>query len=145
MIVPDVNLLLYAHHEDDPYHDAAKVWWSGLVEGTELVGVPWLVSSGFVRVITMRRMMLNPLPVTAAIELVIGWFDHPHIVPINPGSSHLTLFRRNLEAAGVGGNLVPDAHIAALAMEYQAEVHSSDSDFARFPGLMWRNPIRSSQ
>ncbi len=141
MIVPDVNLLLYAHHEDDPRHDAANAWWLGLMNGTERVGVPWAVVSGFVRVITMRRMMLSPLPVRVAIEFVSGWFDYPHVVPITPGNNHLNLFRRNLEAVGVGGNLVPDAHIAALAMEYQAEVHSSDSDFARFPGLRWRNPL----
>ena len=143
--MPDVNLLIYAHHEEDPRHDAAIAWWSGLLNGTERIGLPWAVVSGFVRVITTRRMMLSPLPVTAAMEFVNGWFDHRHVVPINPGSDHFILFRRNLEAAGVGGNLVPDAHIAALAMEYQAEVHSSDSDFARFPGLMWRNPIRTSE
>ena len=69
------------------------------------------------------------------------WFEVPHVVPIEPGPDHLTHLLRNLVAAGVGGNLVPDAHIAALAREYQAEVHSNDADFRRFPGLRWRNPL----
>lgn len=70
------------------------------------------------------------------------WFLRPHVTPINLGSEHLNLLQRNLDAAGVGANLVTDAHIAALAMEYQAEVPSNDSDFSRFPGLRWRNPLR---
>ena len=67
--------------------------------------------------------------------------DYNHIVPINPGTAHLLLAQRILDAAGAGGDLVPDAHIAALAMEYRAEVHSNDADFSRFPGLQWRNPL----
>ena len=69
------------------------------------------------------------------------WFRFPQVVPINPGADHLTHLRRNLAAAGVGANLVTDAHVAAVAMEYQAEVHSNDTDFGRFPGLRWRNPL----
>ena len=80
---------------------------------------------------------------TLAVDIVQEWFARPHVVQINPGAQHFDPFRRNLEAAGVCGNLVTDAHIAAIAMEYQAEVQSNDSDFARFPGLMWRNPIRT--
>ena len=75
------------------------------------------------------------------MDVVEGWFRNPLVRSINPGRDHLRLFREALVAAGVGGNLVPDAHIAALAMEYQAEVHSNDSDFGRFPGLRWRNPL----
>ena len=75
------------------------------------------------------------------MALVRDWFRYAHVTPLNPGAEHLTLVQRHLEAAGVGANLVTDAHIAALAMEYQAEVHSNDSDFRRFPGLRWRNPL----
>ena len=67
--------------------------------------------------------------------------DYNHIVPINPGTVRLMLAQRILDAAGAGGDLIPDAHIAALAMEYGAEVHSNDADFSRFPGLQWRNPL----
>jgi predicted nucleic acid-binding protein len=69
------------------------------------------------------------------------WFRSPSVTPLNPGTQHIAIFRNMLAAAGVAGNLVTDAHIAALAIEHQAEVHSNDSDFARFPGLRWRNPL----
>ena len=141
MIIPDINLLLYAHNDLDPQHFAAKDWWEELVNGTERVGLSAVVVSGFVRIITNRSAFPNPMMPTVAVDVVKEWLDHPHITPVNPGPQHLDLFRGNLDAAGVGGNLVTDAHIAALAMEYQAEVHSNDSDFARFPGLRWRNPL----
>ena len=141
MIVPDVNLLVYAHTDGGPYHDAAKRWWEGLVNGGERVGVPWVVSAGFVRLMTHPRVLVHPATPSEAVDYVAEFFRSPHVMPINPGVDHLAHFRRNLTAAGVGANLVTDCHIAALAMEYQAEVHSNDTDFSRFPGLRWRNPL----
>ena len=141
MIVPDLNLLVYAHNDSTPFHDHALIWWEGLVNGSERVGVPWIVLAGFVRLMTHRRMLANPVTTTEAVNYIREWFRFPHVMPINPGVGHLDHFQRNLKAAGVGGNLVTDAHIAALAMEYQAEVHSNDTDFSRFPGLRWRNPL----
>ena len=141
MIVPDVNLLLYAHVEAAPLHPSARHWWESLTNGTERVGVPWVVAIGFVRLATHPSTLVHPLSPAEAVDYVDEWFRLPHVTPLNPGRQHLTLVRRALEAAGVGGNLVTDAHIAALAMEYQAEVHSNDSDFSRFPGLRWRNPL----
>ena len=141
MIVPDTNLLLYAHHSGFPEHGAARLWWEGLVNGSQRVGVPWVVSAGFVRVITNPRAVAPPAIPAQAVDYVRGWFEFPHITPLNPGAEHLTFMREQLVAVGVGGNLVTDAHIAALAMEYQAEVHSADTDFGRFPGLRWRNPL----
>ena len=141
MIVPDVNLLVYAYNDAAPLHDPARRWWEGLVNGTALVGVPWVVVAGFVRVLTHRSVREQPATPAQAMDFVVEWFRFPNVTPLNPGSEHLKLFRRALAAAGVGGNLVTDAHVAALAIEYQAEVHSNDSDFGRFPGLRWRNPI----
>lgn len=141
MIVPDVNLLIYAHNDGTPYHTAARRWWEGLVNGEERVGIPWVVSTGFVRLMTHPRVLVNPATPTQAVDYVIEWFRLPHVMAINPGPDHLVHFRRNLLAAGVGANLVTDTHIAAVAMEYQAEVHSNDTDFSRFPGLRWRNPL----
>ena len=109
--------------------------------GMERVGIPWVVSVGFVRLITHPKVIARPSTTTEAVDYVFDWFRLPHVTTVNPGAGHLTFFRRNLVAAGVGGNLVTDAHIAALAMEYQAEVHSNDTDFSRFPGLRWRNPL----
>ena len=100
-----------------------------------------MVSAGFVRLMTHPRVLVQPATPAEAVDCVREWFLFPHVVPVNPGSGHLVHFRRNLVAAGVGANLVTDAHIAAVAMEYQAEVHSNDTDFSRFPGLRWRNPL----
>ena len=141
MIVPDINLLVYAHNDEAPYHDSAKRWWEGLVNGVERVGVPWVVSTGFIRLMTHPRVLVRPATPTEAVDYVRQWFQFPHVTPVNPSADHLNHLRRNLAAAGVGANLVSDSHIAALAMEYQAEVHSNDTDFSRFPGLRWRNPL----
>lgn len=141
MIVPDTNLLVYAFNDGAPHHEAARLWWESLVNGTERVGVPWVVSTGFVRLMTHPRALTSPISPADAIVHVRDWFRYAHVTPINPGAEHLTHMQRNLDAAGVGAGLVTDAHIAALAIEYQAEVHSNDSDFSRFPGLRWRNPL----
>ena len=145
MIVPDANLLLYAYREEVAFHDPARAWWESLLNGPERVGIPWAVVAAFVRMITNRSAYRVPATPTQAFDFVNEWLDSPNVVTVNPGTRHLVLFRENLEVAGVGGNLTTDAHIAALAMEHQAEVHTNDRDFARFPGLMWRNPIRTSE
>lgn len=141
MIVPDLNLLVYAYNDGAPRHPVARRWWEGLINGSERVGVPWLVSTGFVRLMTHPGALTSPVSPAEAIDHVSEWFRYPHVTPINPGPDHLAHVRRSLDAAGVGANLVTDAHIAALAIEHQAEVHSNDTDFGRFPGLRWRNPL----
>ena len=141
MIVPDLSLLVYAHSTGAPLHKPALRWWEDLVNGTERVGVPWLVAAGFVRLLTHPSVLNTPAAPEHAVDLMAAWFRSPSVAPLNPGTQHIAIFRNMLTAAGVGGNLVTDAHIAALAIEHQAEVHSSDSDFARFPGLRWRNPL----
>ena len=141
MIVPDLNLLVYAHYDGAPQHQAAKRWWEGLINGSERVGIPWAVATGFVRLMTHPRVVTNPATPTEAVDYVQEWFRFPHVMPINPGSDHLTHLRQSLDAAGYGANLVTDAHLASIAMEYQAELHSNDADFSRFPGLRWRNPL----
>ena len=142
MIVPDTNLLIYAHYALSPEHQAARRWWEGLVASSEPVGIPWVVSMGFVRVITNPSAMDSPATPEQAVDFVRGWFEYPHVTPIEPGSDHLTHLRRILAAVGRGGNAVPDAHIAALAIEHDAEVHTHDVGFRRFPGVRWRDPLR---
>ena len=141
MIIPDINLLLYAYDGRATHHGASRRWWEDLINGAERVGVPWVVSTGFMRLITHPQVLARPATPSEAIDYVIEWFRFPHVTPLDPGPDHMTHLRRNLVAAGVGGNLVADAHIAAIAIEYQAEVHSNDTDFGRFPGLLWRNPL----
>ena len=141
MIVPDLNLLVYAYNDGAPQHAPARRWWEDLLNGTELVGIPWVVTTGFVRLVTQRGLLSRPMTLEQSLDYLQVWFSFPHVAPLNPGVEHLTLYRSALAAARVGGNLATDAHIAALAIEYQAEVHSNDADFARFPGLRWRNPL----
>ena len=141
MIIPDINLLLYAYNEESPFHNAARQWWENTINGSEPVGIPWVVSTGFIRLMANPSAMASPVSTAEAVGYVEEWFQHEHIVPVNPGDDHIRQLRQNLQIAGGGGNLVADAHIAAIAMEHQAELHTNDSDFNRFSGLKRRNPL----
>lgn len=143
MIIPDLNLLVYAYNDGAPSHSKAAEWWEGLVNGSRQIGIPWNVSTGFVRLMTHPRVLTNPMETSSALDAVEEWFRYDHVTPVNPGARHLGLFRQMIDAAGVGANMVTDAHIAAIALEYRAEVHSNDTDFGRFPGLNWINPLAS--
>ena len=141
MIIPDINLLLCAYDGRAPYHGPARRWWEDLINGAGWIGIRWVVSTGFMRLMTHPQVLARPAAPSEAVDYVREWFRFPHVTPLDPGPDHMIHLRRNLVAAGVGANLVADAHIAALAMEYQAEVHSNDTDFSRFQDLLWRNPL----
>ena len=141
MIVPDVNLLIFAYHEQSPYHEAASQWWEGLINGDETVGIPWAVSMGFVRQMANPSILETPMRPSESLGRVKSWFQYAHIRSLDPGANHLTHLQNILDAVAGGAKLVTDAHIAALAIEHQAVVHSHDSDFRRFPGLQWYNPL----
>lgn len=141
MIIPDVNLLVYAYNRDAREHGVARRWWEELLSGTESVGLPWAVSCGFIRLMTHPAVLVRPLAPGTAVAHVRSWLERANVEPLEPGARHLEVLERLLGEAGVAGNLTTDAHIAALALEYQCEVHSNDSDFGRFSGLRWRNPL----
>lgn len=141
MIIPDINLLIYAHNAADPQHSAAKEWWENCINNSEPVGLPWIVMSGFIRLMTHPRILENPMPTTDATACVRSWLDQASVIILEPSKNFPVIFFNFLEDLGSAGNLTTDAHIAALAVEKQAEVHSCDSDFARFSGLSWKNPI----
>jgi toxin-antitoxin system PIN domain toxin len=96
---------------------------------------------GFIRISTHRQILSNPLPVVTATAHVRAWLGQPPVTVIDPGSRHADILFRLLETLGTAGNLTTDSHLAALAIEHQAELHSTDADFARFPGLRWTNPL----
>ena len=105
--------------------------------------MPWVVSAGFIRLIASPSVLSPPWDPAAAVRQVSLWLDYEHIVALNPGERHLEYLEQNLAIAGATGSLSTDAHIAALAMENGAELHTHNArDFQRFPGLLWRNPLR---
>jgi toxin-antitoxin system PIN domain toxin len=142
MILPDVNLLFHAYNQESPVHAGARAWWERLMNGAGTVGLAWVVILGFVRVATHPRILAHPLPVAPACALARAWLDQPQVTIVHPGGRHGAILFELLERLGVGGNLTTDAHLAALAIEHQAELNSTDADFARFPGLRWDNPLR---
>jgi toxin-antitoxin system PIN domain toxin len=138
----DANLLLYAVNKDAPLHAKAKAWLETTLSGQETVAFSWNVILAFVRLTTRPGLFRNPLSPERAFDLVAAWLDQPSATVVNPGPRHLAILRDLLTALGTGGNLSSDAHLAALAIEQNAELCSCDGDFARFAGLRWRNPLK---
>jgi toxin-antitoxin system PIN domain toxin len=143
MIVPDVNILIYAYDTDFANHDIAKAWWRDTLRLSRPVGIPWATSIGFIRLVTNRSVFQQPMTVQEAVIIVRSWLRQPRVRILIPGERHGDILFSLLEALGTGGNLTSDAHLAALAIEYQAEIASADNDFARFPGLRWFNPLKT--
>jgi hypothetical protein len=138
----DANLLLYAVNKDAPLHGKAKAWLETTLSGRETVAFSWNVILAFVRLTTRPGLFRDALSPERAFDLVAAWLDQPSAKVVNPGPRHLGILRGLLTALGTGGNLTSDAHLAALAIEQNAELCSCDSDFARFAGLDWRNPLK---
>ena len=141
MIIPDVNILIHAYDSDFPRHQAAKSWWEESLNLSRPVGLPWATILGFIRIVTGRSILIKPLRAGEAVRIVQSWLEQPAVRLVVPGERHGEILFRLLEELGTAGNLTTDAHLAALAIEYQAEIASTDSDFGRFPGLRWFNPL----
>ncbi|MFN0061872.1 MAG: TA system VapC family ribonuclease toxin [Myxococcaceae bacterium] len=141
MIIPDINLLIYAHNAAAQQHAAARRWWEALLGAERSVGIPWAVAMGFIRLVTHPNVLEAPLRPAMAVELVKAWFSVPSVRVVETGPRHLELLEELSTATGVLGSLTTDTHLAALAIEHQAELHSNDLDFTRFPGLKWHNPL----
>jgi hypothetical protein len=141
VILPDVNLLLHAYNRDSPAHAVARQWWEKLMNGTGQVGLAWAAVLGFIRISTHRHILSNPLSVDAACAICLSWLAQPQVSMLHPGNRHAEILFGLLRSLGTAGNLTTDAHLAALAVEHQAELHSTDADFRRFPGLRWTNPL----
>ena len=141
MIVPDINLLVHAYNSESRVHAAARAWWEALLNGTQPVGLPWITLLGFIRITTHRQILVRPLGAAAACDRVRAWLACPYASVLHPGDRHAEILFGLLSQLGSAGNLTTDAHLAALCIEHQAELHSTDVDFARFPGLRWNNPI----
>lgn len=141
MIIPDVNLLVYAHNAAAQHHVAARRWWEDLLNRELPVGLPWAVAFGFVRLVTHPSVLEAPLGPLDALAHVRSWAAQPSVAIVEPGPRHLAIVEQLFSATGVAAGLTTDTHLAALAIEHQAELHSNDMDFRRFPGLRWHNPL----
>jgi hypothetical protein len=139
--LPDLNLLLYAFDTEAGPHERAREWLEEALSGTEKIGFAWAVLLGFVRLSTDPRIYEQPLAVEEALDLIDGWLAQPVATVVEPTSRHAVVLRELLEPLGTGGNLVSDAHLAALAVEHGAELCSRDNDFARFSGVRWVDPL----
>jgi uncharacterized protein len=141
VIVPDINLLVHAYNAGSRVHAEARSWWEGLLGNPAPVGLPWVVALGFIRITTHPRIVANPLPAETACGHVAAWLAQPQVLILHPGNRHPEILFDLLRRLGTAGNLTTDAHLAALCIEHQAELHSTDADFIRFSGLRWKNPL----
>jgi toxin-antitoxin system PIN domain toxin len=143
LILVDANLLLYAHVTSFPQHEPARQWLDERLNGAAPVGLPWPTLLAFVRLVSNPRVFEQPESVTDAWSQVEAWLDcAPTWIPL-PTDNHRAVLGALIPNAGGRANLVPDAHLAALAIEHGLLLCSTDGDFARFPDLRWENPLRA--
>ena len=141
MVLPDVNVLVYAHREDASQHAGCRAWVEAAINGNEAFGLSDLVLSGFLRVVTHPKVFARPSPLADALEFTEQLRTRPNGVAVAPGPRHWAIFRTLCTGAGAKGNLVPDAYLAAMAIESGCEWISTDRDFSRFKDLRWRHPL----
>lgn len=143
MILVDTNLLIYALDEASPYHGAAGRWLEDRFNDPAGVGLPWPSLTGFVRIVSNPRIFAKPMPIERAWAQVAEWLALDSTFSPEPTHRHADILA-GLMPSVTRAELVPDAHLAALAMEYGLVLCSTDTDFERFPGLAWRNPLREA-
>ena len=141
MILPDVNVLVYAYREEIAGHGEYREWLESAINADSAFGLSDLVLSGFLRVVTHPRALVPPSPSAHAAQFVEVLRGRPNRVAVAPGPDHWRIFRRLCHESGAKGNLVPDAFLAAMAIERGCEWITTDRDFARFRGLRWRHPL----
>lgn len=137
----DVNVLVYAHRPESPDHDRYATWLQDARVGDEPLGLSDLVLSGFVRIVTHPRVFKEPTPLASALAFVDALRATPNALEVAPGHRHWGIFVNACRTADARGNLVPDAYLAAMAMERGATWWSADRGFSRFPELKWRHPL----
>lgn len=140
MDLVDVNVLVHAFREDAPRHRPLRSWLEELIASDSAFAVADLVLSGFLRVVTHPRVFAPPTPLERALEFVEALRGQPNCMVVRPGERHWSIFTRLCREGDARGNLIPDAYLAALAIETGAELITTDRDFARFPELRWRPP-----
>ena len=141
MILVDANLLIYAHVQSFAQHERARSWLDEQLSGKTSVGLPWMSLLVFLRIVTNSRVFERPEATQSAWKQVSAWLDCDVVWIPQPTERHRELLGTLLRGAGIQAGLVQDAHLAALAIEHGLSLCSTDSDFARFEGLRWMNPL----
>jgi toxin-antitoxin system PIN domain toxin len=141
MVLIDVNVLVYAHRRDSLNHIAYRRWLEECISSDQAYGMSDLVLSGFLRIVTHPRIFKLPTGWEDALRFAAEVRSQPNCVVVTPGTRHWEIFTRLCRAAGVKGNLVSDAFLAALAIESGSEWITTDRDYSRFQGLRWRHPL----
>lgn len=140
MKLVDANVLLYAVNADAAHHERSRRFLDAALSGSDTVGFAWVALLAFVRLTTKASLFPHPLSVDAAMDQVTSWLSAPPAVVLEPTVDHASTLTRLLTAVGTGGNLVNDAHLAALSIEHRCAIVSFDNDFGRFPGVRWELP-----
>jgi len=143
MILVDATILLYAEDSLSAHHESARTWWDAQLSEPAPVCLCWPVLTAYLRIATNARLHQRPLTLSEAVDRVQSWIQQPCVRLILPAEQHWEIFQQMLREGNATANLVSDAHLAALAVEHNCELCSTDADFARFPGLNWRNPVFS--
>ncbi len=135
MKLPDVNVLLFAANSASAQHERARTWLESAFSEPGGVAMAWVALLGFIRLATRHGIFAKPLPVADALSVVRAWLADPRALVLHPTERHAPILAQLLMAAGTGGNLTTDAHLAALAIEHGATLGSFDRDYRRFSGL----------
>ena len=140
MIIVDLNVLLYATNADAADHEAVVRWWEKALAGDEAIGLPWVVIAGFLRLTTRRGALASPLSIADALAVVGEWLALDNVIVVQETDGHWDAMSKLLQGGGAGGNLVTDAHLAALAICHRAPIATFDRDFERFEGVKILRP-----
>lgn len=141
MIVLDANLLIYSYNRASSHHAGARAWLENTLSSIEMVGLPWQAVTAFLRVMTNPKLPAERFNLEQAARIVDLWLVHPNVQVLTPGAGYWPLFRQMVIEGRAAGPRVSDAEIAALTIEYGGVLYTADRDFARFPGLRWKNPL----
>jgi toxin-antitoxin system PIN domain toxin len=141
VIVLDANLLLYAYDSASPHHANARHWIEQTFSSGETIGLPWQTITAFLRIVTNPKFPGERFRLEEAVEIVDRWLEQPNLRLLNPGDDHWSVLRKVIMDGQAPGPLVSDAQMAAITMEYGGVLYTTDRDFARFPGLRWKNPL----
>lgn len=143
MFVVDVNLLIYAVNSDAAEHVLVRSWLETEINAGTPIGLPWVVLLGFVRLSINPKVLSQPLTLDQALDQISEWLALPNVSVLEPGFDHHSHFSAACQAVNAGPNLITDAHLVAIVQEHGATIASCDTDFGRFPDLVWMNPLNT--